>query len=176
MSWSGTGAFTRSNGTHTGSSVWTDDKNAGTKITSSNHDTHDQDLADGINACLAKNGENAMTGNLDLGGNDLTNGGAAVFTAATLLNGWTNLNTTGYYKDHAGFVHIRGAVSGAAKTGNTVFTLPAAYRPVDTEYFTTFDISSGSPLVLQVSSAGNVIIPTAGTDNYSLTGVCFSTS
>jgi hypothetical protein len=68
MAWNGSGAFSRTNGTHTGSTVWTQDKDAGTKIVSNRHDTHDQDLADGINACIAKNGENYMTGALDLNG------------------------------------------------------------------------------------------------------------
>ena len=68
MAWNGSGAFSRTNGTHTGSTVWTQDKDAGTKIVSNRHDTHDQDLSDGINACIAKNGENYMTGALDLNG------------------------------------------------------------------------------------------------------------
>ena len=52
------GAFTRTNGTNSGSTLWNADKVAGTKITSSNHDTHDQDLADGINATMMKAGTN----------------------------------------------------------------------------------------------------------------------
>ena len=68
MAWNGSGAFSRTNGTHTGSTVWTQDKDAGTKIVSNRHDTHDQDLSDGINSCIAKNGENYMTGAFDLNG------------------------------------------------------------------------------------------------------------
>ena len=68
MAWNGSGAFSRTNGTHTGSTVWTQDKDAGTKIVSNRHDTHDHDLSDGITACIAKNGENYMTGALDLNG------------------------------------------------------------------------------------------------------------
>lgn len=71
MPWSG-GTFTRSNGVFTGSLVWTDDKNAGTKITSAHHDTHDQDLAQGINACLNKNGQNSPTANIPWGGYKIT--------------------------------------------------------------------------------------------------------
>ena len=71
MAWNGSGAFSRTNGTHTGSTVWTQDKDAGTKIVSNRHDTHDQDLSDGINACIAKNGENYMTGALDLNGQEI---------------------------------------------------------------------------------------------------------
>jgi len=73
MAWNGTGTFSRTNGVNTGTTVWAADKAAGVKIVSDRHDTHDQDLADGINACLAKNGENAATANLDLGGFKFTN-------------------------------------------------------------------------------------------------------
>ena len=71
MPWSG-GAFTRTNGVHTGSTLWVQDRDAGTKILATRHDTHDQDLADGINATLEKSGSNAATGNLDIGSNRLT--------------------------------------------------------------------------------------------------------
>ncbi len=60
MPW--TGAFyVRDNGQFTGSLVWTDDLNASIKILASRHDTHDQDIADGITACLNKNGANSPT-------------------------------------------------------------------------------------------------------------------
>lgn len=72
MVWNGTGTFTRTNGDNTGSTVWAQDKADGDKITASRHDTHDQDLADGINACLPVNGEKAMTGDLPMGGNSIT--------------------------------------------------------------------------------------------------------
>ena len=69
MAWNGTGTYSRNNGTYTGSAIWNSEANDGTPaISSSNHDTHDQDLATAINACLTKNGENAATANLDLGG------------------------------------------------------------------------------------------------------------
>jgi hypothetical protein len=61
--WSG-GTFTRGNGTYEGSSVWADDKAASVKIVASRHDTHDQGLADGINATLNKAGQNSPSTNL----------------------------------------------------------------------------------------------------------------
>jgi len=61
MAWDGNGAFSRTNGTQTGATTWQDAEAAGSDIVSDEHDTHDQDLATGINACLAKNGENRPT-------------------------------------------------------------------------------------------------------------------
>ena len=71
MPWSG-GAFTRTNGVHTGATLWVQDRDAGTKILAARHDTHDQDLAGGINSTLEKSGSNAATGNLNIGSNRLT--------------------------------------------------------------------------------------------------------
>lgn len=56
-----------------GSAGWVDDRDAGTKILATRHDSHDQDLSDGINACLKKDGTNAATADLNIGGFKLTN-------------------------------------------------------------------------------------------------------
>lgn len=77
MPWSG-GSFSRTNGSNTGTTVWQQDEAGAVDIEADRHDTHDQDLADGINACLAKDGSNAMTGNLNLNGNSFDNASAPV--------------------------------------------------------------------------------------------------
>ena len=66
MGWSG-GTYTRSDGVFTGTSIWQSNRDAGTKIVADRHDTHDQDLATGINQCLNKDGSNAATADLDAG-------------------------------------------------------------------------------------------------------------
>jgi hypothetical protein len=102
MPWTGS-VFIRDNGAFTGPLVWTDDRDAGTKITSDHHDTHDQDLANGITACINKNGANSPTANINWGGFKVINLGdgsadddAAAFgqtiTAAS-LNAGTNVLT-----------------------------------------------------------------------------------
>lgn len=60
------GTFSRTDGTRTGSTVWTQAKDAGVKIVSSGHDTHDQDIAGGLNSLLLKNGNNTPTANLPM--------------------------------------------------------------------------------------------------------------
>lgn len=72
MPWTGS-VFIRYNGVFSGPIVWTDDYNAGTLITSDHHDTHDQDLAGGISACLNKNGANTPTSNISWGSFKITN-------------------------------------------------------------------------------------------------------
>lgn len=72
MPWTGN-VFIRGNGVHSGALVWTDDYNAGTLIVSDRHDTHDQDIAGGISACINKNGANSPTANISWGSFKITN-------------------------------------------------------------------------------------------------------
>lgn len=72
MPWNGSGAFQRTDGTRTGATVWAQAKAAGVKITTSGHDTHDEDIATGLEACLNRNGENPVTANISWGNNKIT--------------------------------------------------------------------------------------------------------
>ena len=56
MAWDGSGNFSRTDGTRTGAEVWTEADAASVSILSADHDTHDQDLADGIENCLTIDG------------------------------------------------------------------------------------------------------------------------
>jgi len=80
MSWSGsTGSqtFSRTDGTRTGSTTWQLADAAGRDIVASDHDVHDQDIADGVNSCLKKDGGNTATAHLPMGGFYHSNVGAA---------------------------------------------------------------------------------------------------
>jgi len=61
MGWNGNGTYSRTNGTNTGATLWNADAAAGTKITTARHDTHDEDIATAITACLTKNMETKPT-------------------------------------------------------------------------------------------------------------------
>lgn len=77
MPWSA-GIFIRTDGTRTGSAVWTAAANAGVDIEEVDHDVHDQDIADGLEECLKRTGGNKMTAALEMDGNELLAGGGAV--------------------------------------------------------------------------------------------------
>lgn len=74
MSWSG-GTYTKGNN---GTGGWVGDASLGIGIEAGRHDTQDNDFATGINQCLNKDGSNAATGNLNLGGFKYTNAGLAI--------------------------------------------------------------------------------------------------
>lgn len=62
MAWDGSGGFSRSNGAgQSGGSTWQNARDAGHNITPSQHDAHDQELADGIVACITKDGQSKPT-------------------------------------------------------------------------------------------------------------------
>lgn len=79
MPWAA-GTYSKGNN---GTGGWTGDASLGIGIEAGRHDTQDNDFATGINQCLNKDGSNAATGNLNLGGFRYTNVGAA--TARTDL-------------------------------------------------------------------------------------------
>lgn len=75
MPWSGSAGsktFARTTGLQSGSSAWADTKNAGRGIEASDHDTHDQDVSDGLNRALTKDGSNSATADISMGGFKLT--------------------------------------------------------------------------------------------------------
>lgn len=81
MPWSGSAGsqtFSRTNGVHTGSTVYQQDAAASIGIRADYHDVHDQDIASGLSACLKQDGGTSMTAALPMGGNDLLNGGKIV--------------------------------------------------------------------------------------------------
>lgn len=64
----GAGNLVRGDGTRTGSNVWQQARDAGVKIRAEDHDLHDEILATAIEGMVARDGQNAATANLPMGG------------------------------------------------------------------------------------------------------------
>jgi hypothetical protein len=165
MSWNGSGSFSRTNGTYTGSTVWAQDEAADVDIEAARHDNHDEDLAQGINACLAKNGENAMTGDLNMGSNDILNVGTIAATTLTVggadpvletasLTAGTGISVSGTF--------ATGITVGFAYLGINSLTDPNADRIM------FWDDSAGAMAWLTVSGlsiSGTTLSPSAASDS-----------
>lgn len=143
MPWSA-GTYTRgftdpSGPDRSGTQIWQDDSGDSIKIESDRHDLHDQDLAVGIDSCLAKDGSNAMTGAINLGGFVPINGGAAVVNDDYATFGQTiqlmavsaNKLLQSYRPDMPGSIDVDlttvmdGAGTGLAfDTGTNILSLP----------------------------------------------------
>lgn len=85
-------------------------------------------------------------------------------------NSWVNYDTlvfygVRYWKDHAGMVHVEGAVKNGV-IGNTVFQLPEGYRPENGLPFpTTTNTGHGE---LRVAATGHVVAQSGGTGYFAL--------
>ncbi len=71
MPWQGN-QFVRTDGTRTGSTVWQQAQAAGVDIISTDHDTHDEDQAQGITDCINRNGANTVAADINWGNFKIT--------------------------------------------------------------------------------------------------------
>jgi hypothetical protein len=167
MPWSGSGTFTRVYG----ASGWTDDKNSGIKILSSRHDAHDQDLADGINACLTRDNQAKPTASLLPATDNTINLGSGSFRWASINgvvfsqfpqlaqnNAFTKSgtgNTAAIYIATSGANPFIAFASGLDSSGNRLWDMG-----VDTERFIARvgnDASSSFTNWLVVDRTANVV-------------------
>ena len=150
MAWNGSGTFSRTNGTHTGSSTWVQDRDAGDYILASRHDTHDQDLADGIGACITKNNESKPTAHFrpnadatyDLGSGSLQWRALYLSGAATILGrvGIGGAAPSAYWAE------ISGNITGATTAGGyrVVSTVQSGVTTLGTGYSTALSTAAAS--------------------------------
>lgn len=123
-----TGVYTRTDGTRTGTTVWTQAKNAGVKIVSTGHDTHDQDIATALNDCLTQDNKIKPSasfipnadGTLDLGSSAVTWNNQYLKGNLHLIDGAAD---GARFYNASNYVELRAPGTLAA---NRVFTLPNA--------------------------------------------------
>jgi len=92
----------------------------------------------------------------------------------TLLNSWTTYSskTPKYRQDLVGRVRLKGAVAGGT-LNTTAFTLPAGYRPLETQYMPV--VSNGAFGYITIDTSGNVKCVAGSTTYFALDGVTFPT-
>lgn len=84
---------------------------------------------------------------------------AEAWTSVATPSGFTSVQTLQYRMDAAGNVHLRGALTiGAATTGATLFTLPAAYRPTGAAWQAMCRTNANNvPCRILVNTTGTVV-------------------
>jgi hypothetical protein len=123
MPWSGSGQFSR----YYGTSGWANDAAASIFILASRHDTHDQDLATGINACLTRNNEAKPTSSFTPNASNAIDLGSGSASWRQLYLG-TNKNAV--WSDAAAILGFYGqttAESTAVVTPTSYFYTPAPF-------------------------------------------------
>lgn len=160
-----TGVYTRTDGTRTGTTVWTQAKNAGVKIVSSGHDTHDQDIATALNDCLTQDNKIKPTANfipnadgtLDLGSSSVTWNNQYLKGNLHLIDG--NNDGARFY-NASNYVELRAPGTLAA---NRVFTLPNAdgtsgqFLSTDGAGVTSWASASGVQLITSKSASSTSV-------------------
>ena len=81
MGWDGAGNVVRTDGTRTGRNIWRRSELAGSNIRAADADAHANDLAEALENCIARDGQNAPTVNLPMGGHKHTGVGEGTHNA-----------------------------------------------------------------------------------------------
>ena len=123
MPWSGSGQFNRSNGVHSGSTVWAQDAAEPVNILSTRHDTHDEDFASGLENTVTLDGQTTPTANLPMGGFKHTN--VAVASART---------------DYARTSQVADGAFTYSAAGGTANAITATLSPAVTAYATGMQV------------------------------------
>ncbi len=144
--WSGSGSFARSDGTRSGPTVFAQQEAAGVAILSTLMDLEAQDMADAINNCLAKDGQNAATADISMGGNQIISLG----DAATLTDA---INARQVQKNSVCY----GGTAGGTANALTLACTPAmtAYTAGQVVWFKAAAINTAGTEV-NINSVGNV--------------------
>lgn len=66
MPWNGSGQFNRDTGVFQGATVWDDSRLAARTVRSDDHDTHDEDIATGLENTVTRDGQNSPSANLPM--------------------------------------------------------------------------------------------------------------
>ena len=140
MAWSA-GSFTRAGG----STNWGDDRDANTEILASLHDTHDQDLADGINSCLNKNGENTPTVDISWGSNKLTNLATPTADADAATKLYVDTGTNRMVMDYATLATTTVSTTEVSEQELTI-AIPADWNTYHVECLGTFTATESSAI------------------------------
>ena len=150
MPWSG-GVYTRSNGVFTGATVWASDASVGTDITTVHHDTHDQDLATGLNNCVTIDGLNQIAASFVPDVDATYNLGAATFR-------WANVYVSG---NVTGGTFLNSTISAPALTGTVTGTYTLGGTPTITAPTIAMPTLSGT-VAGTYTLGGTPTIPTSG--------------
>ena len=123
----------------------------------SRHDTHDKDLADGINDCLHKGGQNSATADISWGGYKIT--GLAAGTAATDAANYGQ-TITGASWDFATDVMTLTRAAGNITLDLTGAVAITAFKTTGTPSASTFLRGDGSWVTISASTAWGSITGT----------------
>ena len=144
MGWDGSGNFSRTDGNRNGATTWAQARDGGVLVNAPDADTHDQDIADGLENCITKDGQNSPSANLPM--NSKKHTGVADASAAT---------------EYAAYGQLLALVSpfvGATAVGGTANAITLTPTPVITSYTT----GKGFSFFVETANTGAVTLAVSG--------------
>ena len=144
MGWDGSGNFNRTDGNRTGSTTWAQARDASVLVNAPDADTHDQDIADGLENCLTRDGQNSPSANLPMNAKKHT--GVADAAVAT---------------EYAAYGQLLALVSpfvGATAVGGTANAITLTPTPAITSYTT----GKGFSFFIETANTGAVTLAASG--------------
>ena len=144
MGWDGSGNFNRTDGNRTGSTTWAQARDAAVLVNAPDADIHDQDVADGLENCVTKDGQNSPSANLPM--NSKKHTGVADAVAET---------------EYAAYGQLLALVSpfvGATNVGGTATAITLTPTPAITSYTT----GKGFSFFIELANTGPVTVAVSG--------------
>ena len=180
MAFNGSGTFNRTNGVNSGSGTWAADLAAGSLITAARHDTHDQDIADGLSNCITKDGQTTITANIPFNSKELTNVAAMRSTSGTDISIYaqgsagielhTNGNNSWGLKSTG---HLEANSDRAYNIGSATNRIDKIYAEeilgAQTEGSDSIIYTETNSTVIDTSTSGVIALRTAGTSRVLIT-------
>ena len=144
MAWDGSGNFIRTDGARTGASVWEQARDANVLVNAPDADTHDEDVATGLENCITRNGENSPSANLPMNSKKHT--------------GVADATQNSEYAAYGQLLALTQPFVGAANVAGTATAITLAPAPAITSYttgkgFSFFaEAAATGPVTVAVSS------------------------
>jgi microcystin-dependent protein len=154
MPWTGSSGsqfFQRTDGTRTGAQTWAEADAAGVDIITTDHDTHDQDIADAITSCLKNDGGNSATSNIPMGGFRFQNLGSAQAGTDSIRASDVQANRMSYC-----------SVSGTANAINLTNTVPINSYVAGHAFQFQAELTNTAAVTVNVDGKGAKAVNVAG--------------
>lgn len=155
MPWAA-GVYTRSNGFFTGPTVWAQDAAVPVNITTSRHDTHDQDIATGLNNCATIDGLNKFAATIAPGAD-------ATYSIGSTVSRWVNVylsSSVYFYNGSTNAVQLNAGTLTASRA--VLFPDAAGNVVIDSAAQTltnkTFDSTSNVVISAAFAAAGGITL------------------
>ena len=144
MPWDGSGNFTRTDGTRQGSTAWEQARQAAVNVNAGDHDAHDEDIVDGMENCLTRDGQNSPSTDLPM--------------AAHKHTGVGDADANDQYATYGQLVSLVSPFVSPANVGGTANAITLTPTPAVTAHV----VGRGFAFIVEANNTGAVTLAVSG--------------